>query len=506
MTKKIVLLSRISTSAQSLESQTKDLIAEANKLGYSKENQIIIESVESAIKLSEAERIGIQQLKQAIENDADIDCVICWEPSRLSRQQQMLYSLRDYLYNKRIQLIVLNPYMKLLTDDRTKIDNTSNIVFSLFATISENEMMLKKERFMRAKTMLTKQGKKSAGAVIFGYKKDADKNCVPHPLHSKIVIDLFQHYTNDANASLYSTYKYAAAKYPEIFPMMEYRKAQHKMRHILETKIYAEGNWCYPTLISKDLFDKCQEKRSNAQHQARHQSKIELLGRGKVYCKHCGRMMTGVGGVTKAYCCSTDKLHNMTVSTKVIDYLIWEEALTIANLNSYMSNNTKVTEVTNEIKEKKSLIESYNRMLSEIEQKEQRLIDIYIDGRVSESVFNAKSSEITSSKTKVTNDINALENGIKSLELVLESTDVATQKLSTINYDAISDFETKKELVNKYISKVLVEKVERSVYNIEFTYVAGTFAIQHGVYRYIAKNQRSQLYRINADGTEDRLM
>ena len=56
MANKIIILSRISTAPQSIESQTNDLIREAERLGYDKKHHIIIESVESAIKLSEEER------------------------------------------------------------------------------------------------------------------------------------------------------------------------------------------------------------------------------------------------------------------------------------------------------------------------------------------------------------------------------------------------------------------------------------------------------------------
>ena len=78
---KCILLSRISTGQQNLEQQTKDLIKFAKSIGFKESDQIVIESVESAIKLSEEERQGLNRLKNCIETEP-IDCVICWEPSR----------------------------------------------------------------------------------------------------------------------------------------------------------------------------------------------------------------------------------------------------------------------------------------------------------------------------------------------------------------------------------------------------------------------------------------
>ena len=107
----------------------------------------------------------------------------------------ILYSIRDYLVAKKIQLIILNPYVRLLTEDRTQVDTTANIVFSLFATISENEMSIKKERFQRAKKEMKQKGQKFGGATIFGYEKNKEKKCVPHPLYSKIIVDIYNYTT-----------------------------------------------------------------------------------------------------------------------------------------------------------------------------------------------------------------------------------------------------------------------------------------------------------------------
>lgn len=505
MNKKIVLLSRISTNQQNLESQTNDLIKEAKRLGYSTSNQILIESVESAIKLSEAERIGIQQLKQAIETDPSIDCVMCWEPSRLSRQQKMLYSIRDYLVERKIQLIILNPYVKLLTDDRTNIDTTASIVFSLFATISENEMSLKKQRFMRAKNELTQQGKKSAGAVIFGYMKDSDKRCVPHPIYSKIIIDAFNHYLEEECSSVYECYKYICSRYPEVFEIKNYTRSHRKMMALLNNKTYT-GNWCYPPLISEDIFDKAREKMSKAKCHPRYANKHEVLGRGKVYCGYCGHMLTGVGGQVKAYNCSfKDGKHNMTVSVKIVDDLIWEETRVLANINASLNNNTRIAELNKEIESKQNVLNQYKKLKEESEQKLNRLLDLYINGRINSDILSSKQSELNLEDEKIKNNITLLNVEIASLQDILEKSQKDLLNYKPLNFDSIESFEAKQELVRKYINKVIINKIERGTYDIKFEYNSGIFIIQQGHYIYEGKNQCQKVYRINADDTTDRL-
>ena len=502
--KKIIILARISTAPQDIESQTNDLIREAERLGYSKQNQIIIETVESAIKLSEEERLGLRKMKHYIETDKDIDCVICWEPSRLARQQKILFSIRDYLVSHKIQLIILNPYVKLLTEDRTQIDTTANIVFSLFATISENEMSIKKERFMRTKNEMTKRGQKSAGAVIFGYMKDKDKKCVPDPYKSKILIDIYDHYLN-TDSSLYETYTYVSGKYPELFPILEYKKAQHKIRHLFEIEVYATGNWCYPPLITKETWDKVHEKMSNAVCKARYNTKRNLLCRGKIYCGECGRMMTGSGGNTKAYCCSTDKLHSLQVNFDVADWIMWEETRTIVNINATFDYNANVQEISTTINEKKSLVEQYNTELSKINNAKDKLLDLYMKETIDETMLNKRLEEQKQNEAIYINKVRALETEISSYEQILENTQKDIMSIKAINVDDIDDFETRQEFVRKYIHKMIITKVPNEYRTVEIT-----FEYTHPVittrskYIYTYKNQQDKrVYRINEDSTKD---
>ena len=72
---KAIILSRVSTSQQDLTQQTEDVLREAHKDGYSDRNIIIIENVESAIKLSEEERQGLNKMKDYIKRDSSIQCV-----------------------------------------------------------------------------------------------------------------------------------------------------------------------------------------------------------------------------------------------------------------------------------------------------------------------------------------------------------------------------------------------------------------------------------------------
>lgn len=64
-----IVLSRVSTLQQDLKQQTEEILREVYKDGFKEEEVILIEDKESAIKLSEEERRGLNKLKDYIRTD-----------------------------------------------------------------------------------------------------------------------------------------------------------------------------------------------------------------------------------------------------------------------------------------------------------------------------------------------------------------------------------------------------------------------------------------------------
>lgn len=501
--KKCICFSRVSTLGQHIESQANELKNEANRCGYSDSQIVKIEYHESAIKLDIDERQGIQHLKRNIESDPDIECVFVYEISRLSRQNTMLFQIRDYLIEHNIQLVCLKPYMRLLDDDG-KMSQTASILFSLFSSISESEMMIKKERFMRAKNYLKEQNKKFAGAVVFGYMKDEMKHCVPHPLHSKIIMELYDHYVN-TDASLYETYKWAEGKWPEVFPYREYIRAGHKIGHLLRNELYSTGNWCYPPLVSREIYQRAIEKMDNSRCQARYKNTRELLCRGKIYCAECGHVMTPSGGNTKAYVCPTDKKHSCQISFDIADWIMWEETRSLINLNSALDMRSKVHEIEEMLKIKESIVGKCKSEINKCKLQMDKLLDVYMKGIIQIEQFEPKMEELKQQQTELEKEADALDVQIRELRITLEATQSDLMRPKFVNVDLINDFEARLEFVRKYISKMEVEKVkdEYRTFIISFEYLNPIIA-SRCKYKYVFKNQNSKkVYRINEDESEE---
>ena len=128
MTKKAILLKKASTSCQKNETEFVEFKHYANDMGYS-EFIILQES---------------QGLKLTIENNPEIESVFIWKLSQLPRQESFLYSIRDYLLERKINLIVKEPELILL--DENKPIPSSMILFDIFITLVENERITLKAR------------------------------------------------------------------------------------------------------------------------------------------------------------------------------------------------------------------------------------------------------------------------------------------------------------------------------------------------------------------------
>jgi len=494
---KAIIFSRTSTTAQDVVQQSDYLKREALRYGYSENDLIFIEYQESAIKLSIDERLGLQKLYHTMEENKDVDCVFVYEISRLSRQAPMLFEIRDWFIKSKIQLICCKPQMRLLDDDGN-MSQTASILFSLFSTMAESEMLIRKERFARAKNSLRQDGKKFAGSVIFGYMKNEEKHCVAHPYHSEILYDLFNHYITHDDTSLYETYQYAMRKWPDVFPLREYIKAQHYIRHLFTTEIYVTGNWCYPQLITQEMWDKTHDKMSKAQCKPRYRSKLQLLGRGKVICAHCGNVMTAAGGNVKAYCCSTDKLHSLQMNIAALEWLIWEEVRVAININSSVDLAEKINTINNDIKQHNNEIKQLEKYISKLKTQQDKLLQIYLSGRMDLDKYNKRFDVIESEIKTKNEEINKNILQINELKATLNQTDNNTY----INVDNITDFDVRLEYTRKLLDKVILEKQQDKVINIRFEWQR-PMILPRSTYQYVALGGRRKIWRINEDGTRD---
>ena len=317
MTNKAIILSRVSSNHQTLEQQTEAVLKEVRKDGYTDDNIIIIEDKESAIKLSEEERNGLNRMKEYINNDPSINAVYLYELSRLSRRQTTLFNIRDFLIERKIQLIVLQPYMRLL-DENGEMQQSTSLMFSVFSSYCESEMALKKVRLMRGRMHNKLMGKTIGGRPTFGYYTDKEKYYRIDPQQSALLKRIYMEYIG--GKAIFVIAK--ELKEEGLFPKCIVHTLHHKIDRWLQAE-YLLGNSQYPQIISKSLFDKVQKERAKRKKAPRKSHKNIFLLKGLIFDGNTNHPIWGQRGI-ESYC--DTHFGGVCIKRQYVDTIVWDYA------------------------------------------------------------------------------------------------------------------------------------------------------------------------------------
>lgn len=315
--KNAIVLARVSTMQQSLESQTAKVLAAASGDGYA--DPIIIENKESAVKNDAEHLAGIQEMQQHIER-GDIAVVYISELSRLSRRPKDLFEIRDYLMEHRVQLICLNPYFRLLSDDGG-LDPTANIVLSLYSAINEQECMLRSERCRRGKLKKKAEGKFVGGKLAMGLSRDKDDNFVIGS-DAEVVRRIFREYAA-GKSKLAIARDLRSEGYLQNFQTAQY--AHTHIDNVLRNADYTGLNG-RPQIISESLFAQVQERLSKPQAQRQKVDRLALAaGRMTNPESECPKQKYYVNTRQGSYYCLMDveEAKKKFINIRGLDALLW---------------------------------------------------------------------------------------------------------------------------------------------------------------------------------------
>ena len=441
--KKVIVLSRVSTEGQDLTQQTDEVLREVHKDGYTDSNIIIIEDKESAIKLSEEERHGLNMMKDHINNNPNIKCVYIYELSRLSRRQLVLFSIRDFLVERKIQLICLKPYFRLL-EVNGEMSQTGSLMFSLFSSLSESEMMLKQERMMRGRRRNKELGKSVGGRPPFGYDVDKNKRYVIDPKNSLIISRIFKDYGYNNKSMRGIAIELKEEGY---FSNPSLNATHQYIQRILNNPIY-KGEFPYPQIIAPELFSVVQQNISRYNTNKITRKKEPFLLKGLVCDAKTGYILSINGAIDTYF----SKHHSgVAIRKNNIDPVVWEHSKIM--YERYVMNKDKLlTLIKSQYQTTAKKISVVDQEIKDIGIKLERVEESYILGRISKKkAEQLRTRLLEEKKLKRSRREQFIDQFIKKRK----------QKqciiLDTINEELLTH-DDKVSIINKVVSVIMVEK------------------------------------------------
>jgi len=491
-----ILLVRVSTLAQELDEQTDNLISYAISEGYTKDNLIIIEDKESAIKLSEEERKGLNRMKKFIANDSKVNCVYIWELSRLTRNPKTGYSLRDYFLDNNVQLKCYSPKFQLLKNDLTDLDDNGSLLFALYLQMAEAEMRNKKAQFRRSKIRNAKTGKYSGGFVKFGYNVD----------------DKGYYQINEKEAELI---RYIFNRYEQGISIMKLNKELIE-RGLINSGCFVKESLefdgytglgtkygmdrVYPQIISKEQFKSCETRKKNNNKKLDKTNEI-YFGKGLIKCTHCGAKYMAMKNSIQYLCYNRfgreqklDKSkacrESASININILDTILFEAC--IIEETYYFLNNAenRIQELKEQININKEKIKTAESNIVKVDKKIERNNDMYMMGTINKPKYLDNNKILDKEKIKLKQiairliiENPKLEDTIKMYNSDNKSFKKDYQITENSVY-AVEDLKEKQKIVQRHIKEVnIVDEIPNhtKLVNI-FFYAYPNRPLQYRVY------------------------
>lgn len=465
---KAILLVRVSTTVQELKEQEREVYEMAINDGYKDEDIIPICEKESAIKLKEEERLGLNRLKEVVENEIVKDVYI-WEVSRLARTKKVLFSMEEYFVTRKIQVTFKAPnFFRLLNNDGT-LNEGADMIFTIYAQMAESEMRTKLSRFKRSKDARRKQGYFTGGYILYGYTTDEDLRLIPKEGEADVVRMLYTYYltgkysfrslakeVRDNGLFLDKTFSGAQTAISKILTNTAY--AGVPSGEGSKVKLKTEGN-VYPPLVTLEMVERCKEIAQKNIIEPKKKYSTFYFGKGILRCPECGKIMMAVKARNFYHCskcnCKT------TININMVDSALWAVAAPLYTVKMQNKAEGQKEYYETEIETLKGKIAVANTEIAKLQDRAEKVeYKAYVEGTMAIAKADAFIGELNNKINTQRKQITTFENQIRDFENLLVEfcgdydgefiEDVASIKDEQIRYD----------IVHQTIRMATIERVE----------------------------------------------
>jgi len=419
-----VIYARYSSSNQREESiagQLRECRQYASKNGM----KIIHEYTDSALTGTSDKRPAFQQMVKDSEKHA-FTVVIVWKLDRFARNRYDSATYRNILKKNGVKVISA---MENISDSPEGI-----ILEGLMESLAEYYSANLSENIKRGLYDSALE-RKVLSNPVFGYQKGMDGRYELHPINAPAVKRI---YTDFANGKPYAQIIDELNR--DGFKTSQNRPfTRNSLRTILRSEKYI-GVYRYrdivdehgiPPIIDRDLFDRVQKeikRRSFTKVKKKNDTQENFMLTGKLYCGHCGEMMTGESARSKGgtyyhyYSCSGMKApkKNGCRKKRVSKEKIEDEVIRI--INTEILTDDFIDDMVPRVMKYQESDQAFAtiRNLEEMKKQEQKKLD---------NIMKAIESGIWSDS--VNSRLNELEHNMMRLEQRIQE-----EKLSMVQFTA----------------------------------------------------------------------
>ena len=424
-------------------------------------------------------------MKELIETD-EYDCVFAWEISRIARRKKILFSILEYLTDRKIQLVIKEPHIHLLKSDGS-IDEGAETIFTLYAQLAETEMRKKMARFKRAKEEGFAKGKYEGGRITRGYRVNSEGNWEIDPEGAKLIRLVFSMYnsgeysqTELAKELLARGYFYKTVGDTSV--QISITLVKNEISQMLKNPIYLGGQRevirggkkvinknNYPRIIDDETWEKTVETRKK--NRCMPKAKNEYLLTPLIHCI-CGASYS-VNLVDGCYNCRVKHngvekglTHSPNIHANTIESIAWHVALLELQGDNAQATEKMEKEFQAEIKVLNAKIEHSDRVIVDMMKRKERLDDdYYVNATLSEERYdmlskkqNENIQQERANISKYKSQITALEEQIQNAVTFDELLDSLKGKYETLRSG--TDPKTMRSIIRRYIKNITIETMD----------------------------------------------
>lgn len=484
---KAIILSRVSTEQQDLQEQTNELISEAIKDGYTRNQLVIIENKESVIKNDEENTLGLNMMKEAVEHDSSINCVYCREVTRLGRRYDVLSSIKAFFVGHKLQLVVCGDTRIELLDSDGNVTYQGGLMFEIACQVAVREMQYKKIRFKQGRARSIKEGKAAQCRVGYGYYIDKNGYVKVNDAEAAVVNRLFDEYAGTDISTI--------ALYRKLVEDGTWNRLSsditggNKVRVLLSNYRYSGRNHLnkahneihYQAIVSEDLQDKAIAKLHRMKQQPKYITKFVYYAKSLVRCS-CGHIMQPEISTMCYWCPFCGKRH----SINHLDWLAWNSAAQLKLAADTINQRETEERFTCDIEVNENKILVMKKRLEELEDREEDIVDycLAMTNKERREKYRAKKmEEVNTERRQIEKSILKVKEQTRQMRQYLTSLqEPVSDGTGIVSVLDITDDDKRKEIINQCISEIKLDAIDET--HVHITIVPKTTIANQYCYDY----------------------